>query len=188
MMISAVFDANALYSAPLRDFLLRLAEAGLIAPFWSEEIQNEWVRNLLQNRPDLKRENIERTRRMMDSYFSKAVISGYESIIPTLQLPDPNDRHVLAVAIRAKAKYIVSHNITDFPHSALLPHQVEAILPDDFVLQVIEYDAQTFITTVAKHRTFLTRTPKTADEYLATLENQGLLKTVAFLLEHIADI
>jgi predicted nucleic acid-binding protein len=160
----------------------------LVKPFWSQEIHDEWIRNLLLNRPDLQREKLERTRREIDSYFPKAVISGYESIIPSLQLPDPNDRHVLPVAIHAKAKYIVSHNITDFPQSALLPHQVEAILPDDFVLKVIEYDAQTFITTVAKHRTFLTRPHKTADEYLATLEKQGLLKTVAFLRENEASI
>jgi hypothetical protein len=124
----------------------------------------------------------------MDVHFPNACVRGYESIIPSLQLPDPNDRHVLAVAIHAKAKYIVSFNTTDFLQSALLPYQVEAILPDDFLMRVIEYDAQTFITTVAKHRTFLTRPPKTPDEYLTTLENQGLPKTVAFLREHLSDI
>ena len=105
-MISAVLDACVLYSAALRDFLLRLAAADLVKPFWSEEIQNEWVRSLLRKRPDLKQENLERTRWEMNSYFPDSLIQGYESVIPTLQLPDLDDKHVLAVAIQTKAKYI----------------------------------------------------------------------------------
>ena len=47
--IIAVLDANVLYPAPLRDFLLRMAEADLFSPKWSDEIQDEWIRNLLKN-------------------------------------------------------------------------------------------------------------------------------------------
>ena len=124
----------------------------------------------------------------MDFHFPHALVQGYESITSVLQLPDPNDRHVLAVAIHVKAEYIVTFNLKDFPKSTLIPHKVEAISPDDFALRVIEYDSQTFITAVAKHRAFLVRPPKTVDEYLATLEQQRLFKTVAFLREHRADI
>ena len=187
-MISAVYDACVLYSAPLRDLLLRLAFAKLVIPFWSEEIRNEWVYRLLQKRPDLKRENMERTCREMDFHFPNGLVHGYEFIIPTLQLPDPKDRHVLAVAIHVKAEYIVTFNLKDFPRPALLSHNVEAISPDDFVLRVIDYDTNTFIKTIAKHRAFLIHPPKTVDEYLATLEKQGLPQTVAFLRKHESDI
>ena len=187
-MISAVFDACVLYSAPLRDFLLRLAFAGLFLPFWSEEIQDEWIRSLLQKRSDLKRENLERTRRNMDSHFPNGCVRGYESIISVLQLPDPKDRHVLAAAIHAKAEYIVTLNLGDFPETALAPYHVKAISPDDFVLRVIEYNTKVFLETVGRHRAVLARPPKTVDEYLATLTQHNLSKTVTFLRKHEADI
>jgi hypothetical protein len=53
MMISAVLDACVLYSASLRDFLLRLAADKLFAPLWSEDIQNEWTRSLLRKRSNV---------------------------------------------------------------------------------------------------------------------------------------
>jgi hypothetical protein len=87
-----------------------------------------------------------------------------------------------------KAKYIVTSNLKDFPESVLASHQVEAILPDDFILHVIEYDAKSFITTVKRHRAVLTRPSQTVDEYLATLEKQCLSKTAAFLRKHKAEI
>ena len=188
MMIKAVLDACVLYPAPLRDLLLSLADAKLIQPYWSEEIQNEWTRNLLRNRPDLKRESLDRTCRRMDLHFPDGLVHGYESIIPTLTLIDSKDRHVLAVAIHVKAMNIVTFNLKDFPQSALLPYQIIAVSPDELTMRVIEYDAKETLAAVAKHRANLSRPPKTADEYLATLVKQGVPKTVAFLREHIDEI
>ena len=106
-MISTVFDACVLYPAPLRDFLLHLAEDELIDSYWSEEIREEWIRSLLRNRPDLKRENLERTCREMDFHFPDSLVQGYESIIPKFTLPDPDDRHVLAATILAKRSILL---------------------------------------------------------------------------------
>ena len=182
--ISAVIDACVLHSASQRDFILRLAFAGLFHPLWSEKIRDEWFSSLLRRRPDLEREKIERTCRKMDFHFPYSLVRGYESIIPNLQLPDEDDKHVLAVAIYMKAKYIVTANLSDFPLPILASYQVVAISPDDFALRVVEYDANKFIDTVARHRAALSRPPQTVDEYLATLEQQKLHKTVAFLREH----
>ena len=112
-MINAVYDACVLYSASLRDILLWLGYAELACPLWSEKIHEEWMRNLLKNRPDLLPKRVERTRQEMDTRFPNSSIRGYEPLIPTLELPDPNDRHVLAVAIFAEAKYIVTTNLND---------------------------------------------------------------------------
>ena len=183
-MNSAVLDACVLFSGSLRDFFLRLAEDELIYPFWSETIQNEWFRSLLKKRPGLKPEKLERTRQQMDIHFPRSLVRGYEDIIPNLLLPDEEDKHVLAVAIYVKAKYIVTFNLKDFPASALAPYQVTAISPDDFTLRIIKYAAKTFITTVAKHRSDLINPPKTVEQYLDTLAQQKLHKTVAFLREH----
>jgi predicted nucleic acid-binding protein len=188
MMINAVFDACVLYSAPLRDFVLRLAEDDLVVPYWSNEINDEWTRNLLRNRPDLKQENLERTRQNMDTRFPRGLVTGYESIIPTLALSDPNDRHVLAVAIHVQAEYIVTFNLDDFPNAVLKRYGIEAVPPDEWVMRLIQESPFAFFRSVKKHRLSLTRPSKTVEEYLATLEKQGLSKTVMFLREHKDDI
>src|SRR6185312_9454958 len=95
----AVYDACVLYPAPLRDLLMHLALSGLFRARWTARIHEEWVRALLENRPDLKREQLEWTRDQMDASVPDCLVSGYEHIEPGLDLPDPGDRHVLAAAI-----------------------------------------------------------------------------------------
>jgi len=187
-MIKAVLDACVLYSAPLRGLLLSLASAGLMEPFWTIEIQNEWTRSLLRNRPDLNRQNIERTCRRMDIHFPRGLIRGYESLISALTLPDPDDRHVLAVAIHTKADYIITFNLTDFPATILQQYGIEAVLPDTFVCRLIQKMPDRVLRAVKNHRLSLTRPSKTAEEYLETLEKQGLAQTVAFLGKYKTDI
>jgi predicted nucleic acid-binding protein len=186
-MISAVIDACVLYSNLLRDFLLHLAHDDQILPFWTEEIHDEWIRNVLKKRPELK-EKLARTRRKMDTHFPNSLVRGYELLIPTHQLPDIKDRHVLAAAIHARAKYIVTFNLTDFPQSALQFCGIEALSPDDFVLRIIQSRANRVLVMVKRHRAGLVRPSLSAAEYLAMLEKQGLPKTVAFLREHLSDI
>ena len=188
MMIKAVLDANVLYSAPLRGFLLHLATHQEIIPFWSDEIQDEWIRNLLRNRPDLKRASLERTRRNMAVHFPEGRVWGYESIIQTLWLPDVKDRHVLAAALHAKAECIVTFNLDDFPSTVLQSYPIEAISPDEFIFRLLQKRPERIFDVVKLHRLSLTRPPKTVEEYLATLEKQGIPKTVGVLSKHRADI
>jgi len=187
-MIKVVFDACVLYSAPLRGFLLSLATDEMVEPFWSEEIQNEWKRSLIRNRPDLKQERLESTCRKMDACFPNGLVHGYEAITPTLTLPDPKDRHVLAVTIHVKAEYIVTFNLDDFPQTVLSSYGIKAVSPEEFVLLLIRDDPLHVLKTVQKHRLSLINPPKTVEEYLATLVKQGLPKTVAFLRRHEKDI
>ncbi len=123
-MLTAVYDANVLYSAVHRDLLMFLALSRSFQACWSDEIHEEWMRSLLCNEPGLSRERLERTRRMMDEHVDDCLVEGYESLIDTLDLPDPNDRHVLAAAIHAGAKIIVTFNLGDFPKSALAPYGI----------------------------------------------------------------
>jgi predicted nucleic acid-binding protein len=109
-IITALLDANVLYPAPLRDYLLHLASLGVFEPMWTAAIQDEWIRNLLDARPDINRVALEATQRAMDIAFPGSNISGYESLINSLSLPDPDDRHVLAAAIKGKAQIIVTNN------------------------------------------------------------------------------
>ena len=144
--------------------------------------------NLAKNRPDLQWEKLERTRRNMEMYFPSSNVHGYESMTPTLTLPDPNDRHVLAVAIYAEAEFIVTSDLGHFSNTVLSSHKIEAVSPDDFVLRLIQLAPLPVLEAARKHRSDLTRPSKTVEEYLATLEKQGLSKTVAFLREHESGI
>ena len=98
------------YPAPLRDLLMELATAGLFRAKWSEQIQEEWIESLLKKRPDLNRERLERTKKIANKAVPDCLVEGYKSLIEGLQLPDVNDRHVLAAAIHCNAQVIVTYN------------------------------------------------------------------------------
>lgn len=138
---TALYDACVLYPAPLRDLLMWLGLSDLFRPRWSDEIHDEWIRNVLADRPDLTREQLERTRGLMNSNVRDCLVTGYEPLIAGLTLPDPDDRHVLAAAIRASADVIVTFNLKDFPPAALAPFGIEAQHPDEFVIHLIDLNA-----------------------------------------------
>ena len=98
---TALLDANVLHSQPITSLLLELAEARLYRPAWSEHIHVEWRRSVLRVRPEIDPAALDRRRAAMDRALPDACVSGYEPLIPGLTLPDPDDRHVLAAAIRA---------------------------------------------------------------------------------------
>jgi hypothetical protein len=58
---------------------------------WSEEIHKEWIRNVLKNRPDLTESQLLRSKAFMDANVRDALVIGFESLIPPLELPDEND-------------------------------------------------------------------------------------------------
>jgi hypothetical protein len=100
----AFLDANVLYSAPMRDFFLRLAVRFVFQPKWTDEIHAEWMEAVLTNRPDLTSAQLTRTRDLMNQHGNDwRVPVSYAHLIPTFSLPDLDDRHVLAAAIAAKA-------------------------------------------------------------------------------------
>lgn len=96
-----VLDACVLYSAPLRDLLLHLAQQKLYKPRWSDRINDEWIRNVLKKRPDLNERSFDRLRFMMNDTFPRANVKGFEPLSKGLYLPDADDIHVLAAAIKS---------------------------------------------------------------------------------------
>lgn len=126
---TAIYDACVLYPAPLRDFLMWLGLSGRFHARWSPQIHDEWKRNLLINRPDLTSAQLDRTSGLMDLAIPDGLVTGHETLITGLTLPDADDRHVLAAAIRCNASVIVTFNEKDFPASALAPYGIEAQHP-----------------------------------------------------------
>lgn len=179
--VTAVYDANVLYPAPLRGLFIRLAQAGLVRARWTETIHDEWVRSVLKDNPDLSADRLARTRSLMNDAVRDCLVTGYEDLIDTLSLPDPDDRHVLAAAIRTDAEVIVTFNLKDFPAGTLAAYNVEAQHPDDFLLALFETASGPVCAAVKRQREGLRNPPNTAEELLATLESQGLVQTVARL-------
>lgn len=177
---TALYDACVLYPAPLRDLLMWLALTDLFRARWTDRIHDEWIRAVLRERPELKA-NLERTRAMMNAHVRDCLIAGYEPLIETLDLPDPDDRHVLAAAITARADLIVTKNLHDFPAERLAPFRIETRHPDAFVRNLLDLDEPTVLAAIAEHRASLRHLPKSVEEYLDTLIAQGLPETVAFL-------
>jgi len=179
--VTAVYDANILYPAPLRDLFIRLAHAGLVRARWTEAIHDEWIRNVLADNPSLSLDRLSRTRSLMNEAIRDCLVIGYEDLIESLSLPDPDDRHVLAAAIRADAEVVVTFNLKDFPAGVLASYNIEAQHPDHFLLTLLDADPEPVCAAVRQQREGLRNPPKTAEELLATLEIQGLVQTVARL-------
>jgi predicted nucleic acid-binding protein len=183
-----LLDACVLYPAPLRDLLMHLSLVDVFHAKWTDAIHDEWMENLLKNRPDLKREQLERTRLLMNTHVRDAVVSGYEHLIPTLNLPDQDDRHVLAAAIHTKADIILTFNLTDFPDTVLNPLEIQAVHPDSLLLQLLTNKPEPFVLAAQRQRSQLLKPPKTLDEYLETLAAQGLVQTVAALHQYVSQL
>lgn len=179
--LTAVFDANILYPAPLRDLFIRVAQAGLVRAKWTEAIHDEWLRNVLLNNPQLSAERLARTKQLMNEALRDCLVTGYEDLIESLTLPDPNDRHVLAAAIRANAEMIVTFNLKDFPQTALSKHDLQAIHPDELLGMLFDRSPGIICTLVKQQRESLRNPPKSVEELLTTLESQGLPQFVARL-------
>ena len=182
---TAFYYANVLYPAELRNMLMHLALIGLFRAKWSADVHEEWISNLLKKRPDLRRDKLERTRMFMDKHAVDALVTGYEDLIPGLHLPDPDDRHVLAAAIRSHADVIVTMNLRDFPSDTIGPFGIEAQHPDEFVLHLLDLAPGAVVAAAQDHRQSLKKPSKTVAEYLETLERQGLTQTVSVLREYM---
>ena len=175
---TAFLDAPVLCLAPLRELLLGLAVSDLHRAKWSNDVHDEWIDALLRTRPDLTRERLERTRELMNAHTRDALVTGYEDLIDVLKLPDPDDRHVLAAAIKGRADLIVTANLKDFPAEALEPWGIEAQHPDEFLTHQFHLSQPVFLKAVKTVRLRLKNPPKSVEEYLDTLRAQGLLATV----------
>lgn len=178
---TAFYDANVLYPAELRSLLMHLALSGLFRAKWSADVHEEWITAPLEKRRDLTREKLARTRSLMDLHAVDALVTGYQDLISQLHLPDPNDRHVLAAAIRCQANVIVTMNLRDFPAEVLAPFGIEAQHPDEFILHLIDEAPGTVMVAAESHRQSLKSPRKTVAEYLETLERQGLVRSAAVL-------
>lgn len=183
---TAVYDACVLYPAPLRDFLMWLALSGRFRARWTKEIHCEWKRNLLKNRTDLTMEQLDRTSDLMDQAIPEACVIDYEDLVTGLTLPDRDDRHVLAAAIRCGAGVIVTFNLKDFPDVLLAPFGIEAQHPDEFVENLFHLDLSAVVAAAQRQRQQLKNPVMDIESFLNLLQRQGLSRSVQALASYRA--
>ena len=181
MTVTALLDANVLYPAPLRDLLLQLAVAKLFRARWTDTIHDEWIGAAGRVRPDIPRAKWDTLRTLMDRSVEDCLVTGFEPLISTLTLPDPDDRHVLAAAIEGGADVIVTFNLKHFPADGLTSRDLAALHPDAFVTRLIDLSPSTVAACARSVRARLKNPPRSIDQYLETLARQGLVDSAAQL-------
>jgi predicted nucleic acid-binding protein len=185
---TVIYDACIFYPAPLRDLMVRLAMTREFRAHWTMQIHEEWVTALLRSRQDLRREDLDRTVDLCNKAVPDCLVCHYESLIDDINLPDPDDRHVVAAAIRAGAQCIVTLNLKDFPSEALDQYDMFARHPDDFILDLAELEPDVVIKTVKAQREPLTNPHPTAEEFLDRLRRNRLPGVATFLSDWIEVI
>ena len=122
----------------------------------------------------------------MDDHVRDAKVYNYEVLIETLQLPDPDDRHVLAAAIKVNADAIVSFNKKDFPEESLAPFGIELVHPDDFIHYQLDMAPAICCQAFRNQRLSLKNPSIDVDDFLAILQRQQLIQTVSTLKQFSA--
>lgn len=131
----AVLDACVLFPPVLRNLLLGMAEAGLFEPKWSERILEEWARATVKLGPGAEAQ-ARGTAVLMRAAFPRAMQAAAPGVEARLVLPDPNDTHVLAVAVASSADAIITFNAVDFPRHVLAGEGVARRDPDGFLWEL----------------------------------------------------
>lgn len=181
MPFVVVYDACVLYPNTLRDLLIRIAVSGLVQARWTDRILDELETALRKRRPDTTAEQTERLRRLMVRAVPDCLVTGYEGLADGLDLPDENDRHVVAAAKQAGAQVIVTHNLRDFPADQLRRLGLEAKSPDEFVLDQLGIDDREVWACLQQIADSRRKPPETIDDIMNQLERAGLIRSVAQL-------
>lgn len=126
-------DANVLYSRVLRDYLLYAADLGLISVAWGPEILGEMAEHLQANISSFTEESGRRLVKAMNNAFPYAevtITAADRAKVAGLDLPDEDDRHVLAATVAADAQVLCTSNLKDFPQHAVAEFGVNVMHPD----------------------------------------------------------
>ena len=175
---TALLDACVLYPIAMTDSLMSLATAGLFAAKWSTRIEQEWIAALETRRPDLKgklgfrRDSMREA--VPDWHVPDAAWVPLESIF---ELPDPDDRHVLAAAVAGHADCIVTANLRDFPVEIVSAYGIEVVDPDRFVINQWDLDPLVAMTAFKRMRARWKNPEATPENFARALEHGGLPAT-----------
>jgi predicted nucleic acid-binding protein len=179
---TALLDANVLYPVAICDALIEVAATGIYAPKWTARIDDEWVRNLAKDK-GLPEERFHVRRDLMHEACPDWEVSeeAWKSLELGINLPDPNDRHVLAAALAGHADCIVTQNLKDFPAKVLEPFGIKALHPDEFLLHQLELEPWFVLPAFKAMRARLKNPLFTPEAFAESMNKNGLVQTASFL-------
>lgn len=179
---TALLDACVLGGALRRNMLLSLAEVGFFRPRWSARILDETEKTI--NKITKGGADETRQRKAMETAFPDALVTGHEIHEKKLILPDPNDVHVLAAAVKTRANVIVTDNLKHFPLKKLDPHGIEALSADRFIADTIDIDPDAAGSALRRMRERFKNPAIDAPALIDTAKAQGLVETAAFMSDY----
>ncbi|MFZ0217203.1 MAG: PIN domain-containing protein [Candidatus Dormiibacterota bacterium] len=176
---AVVLDACVLVPITVADTLLRIAERGLFRPIWSDRIVAEAIDAIRAVHADVPADAIRRRFASMNETFEDARVTGWEDLELGVELPDADDRHVVAVALRGRADAIVTANFRDYPVGAVGPLGIAVTNPDDFLLDQLDL-APGIVLDVLREQAAHTRNPPLRPgDLIARLSRAGVSRFAA---------
>ncbi len=170
---AVVLDACALVPVALADTLLRIAERDLYPPLWSARILDEALVAIAEIHPSIPAEQLRQRFDAMNGASEDAAVSGWEDSVSTVTLPDPDDRHVVAAALRGRADAIVTANVRDYPPDVLDPLNLEVIHPDTFLLDQLDLAPHVVLDVLHEQADHTRRPALTPVDLIARLARAG---------------
>jgi predicted nucleic acid-binding protein len=180
---TAFIDACSLAGALKRNLLLTLAEAGFYRVRWSEAVMGEAqraIKDIMEKRhvADAEGRSAAAVAVMIEA-FDDAMVTDFDDFLSVAQgLPDRDDAHVLAAALKTRAHVIVTDNMKDFPSSVLAPLNIEARTTDEFIANTITLDPGKAVGAFREMRRRLNRPQKSPADLFIDMEASGLVLTV----------
>ena len=179
---TAVLDACVLFPVAVADSLMSVAATGLFAAKWTTRIEEEWISALERERPDLKGKLFYRRDQMRVAVPDWEIrASAWEPLMAAVELPDADDRHVLAAAIAGHADCVVTSNLKHFPNDVLGKYSLHALHPDDFLVNQWDLDEIEVIAAFKDMRARWKNPEATPDDFVRAMERNGLVATAARL-------
>lgn len=174
-----VLDTCVIYPIDIRDLLLWFASFDLYTPKWSDDVFREWKEVMV--RKGISKDIIKKRIENVNKAFPDAKVTNYQSLIDSIDLPDKDDRHILAAAIKVNANVIVTNNVKHFPKKSLDKYNISAASADDFLTDIIDLNHETalqaFRNLVANRR----NPPQNEYQVLDILRIRGLTQTADYI-------
>jgi predicted nucleic acid-binding protein len=183
-----IFDACILYPFHLRNIVVQIAVDRLVDARWSDEIHDEWIRNLVADVPGIPVERLQITSKLMNDALPHATVTGYRAHLEAITLPDPDDRHVVAAAITAGASVILTWNLRDFPTKELKKHGLVRQNPDAFLTALYDKAPDLTLASLANARRNLSKTRISAADFIDILKNQELIQLATRTAKRTSDL
>lgn len=181
-----VLDACVLYPAAQRDLFMWLSAGGAIRAHWTNQIHEEWMRNVERDY-GVARTELEKIAQLMGRAAGDALISRYRQHERLFPKTDPKDRHVAAAAFAARRRSgakvvtIITWNLKDFNGRELAAAGLAAKTPDTFLCDLMTDSPSSVVSAFQAMRDNLRNPRKTTRECADTLFAQGL-KTFSGLI------